>query len=192
MSDQIPNAEEQAPDIDAIFEELKGQPIEQQVPALIAVLKALIGQLADVDSRVCKLDSDLHEGIMDPIHQQYQASVRGKGIEDLKGKYGSKFDEIADPLKAFGIDDVYSFLYDKLDELRKAPDYAPEQEEEAITNFHKGAMDRIGRIRGTPPAVEVAIAEKTPEAAKESETPKEPPKEKKTLREKKMSMMGDM
>ncbi len=199
MSDQsqIPNAEEQAPDIDAVFEQVKGLPAEQQVPALVAILQALIGQMADVDERLCALDREIHEDFFGPIHKQYQDSVRGKGIEDLKQRYGSKFDEIAEPLKAFGIDDVYSFLYDKLDELRKSPEYSADQEEPSIDMFHKGALERISRVRGTPaaeaapmlmageaPATEISVElEKKPGG--ESETPKEP---KKTLAERKRSM----
>jgi hypothetical protein len=195
MSDQIPSAEEQAPDIDAIFEQLRGQPMENQVPALLAVIQALIGQMSDVDARLCALDKEIHEDFFGPIHKSYQDKVRGQGIEGLKQKYGSRFDALADPLKAFGIDDVYSFLFDKLEELRKAPDYSPDQEEPSIDMFHKGALDRIGRVRGTPKAEEAAAAEEKPATAievaiekKPTEEPKEPAK--KGLREKKMSMLG--
>ncbi len=187
MSDQIPNAEEQTPDIDAIFEQVKGLPPEQQVPALIETLKAVIGQMADVDERLTALDKEIHEDFFGPIHEQYQAGVRGRGIEELKQKHGSLFDEHADALNAFGISDVYSFLYDKLEELRKSPDYTEEMGESSIKDFHKGLLDRVGKIRGKPSeppaAVEVAISKEEP-ASPEPEKPEKP----KSLAEKKRNM----
>ncbi len=166
MSDQIPNAEEQAPDIEAVFQQVMGLPVEKQVPALISMLQAVIGQMADIDERLCKvcedheeLDREIHEDFFGPIHKQVQLGNRMKGIDGLKERYGSQFDPIADSLKAFGVDDVYSFLFDQLEKLKKEPDYTDEMGHESVMNFYKGGMDRINRIKGIPP--------EPPEGAKE-------------------------
>lgn len=189
MSDSIPNAEEQIPSIDEVFYQLQGLPPEKQMPALAAVMKAVIGQMSDVDERLQQycarlddLDKEIHEDFFGPIHDQYQASVRGKGIDGLKQKYGSKFDELAEPLKAFGIDDIYGKLYDYLDEMSKTPDWKPENEGSMVDGIHSQAMERIGMVRGKPkeeakaeekgaekPATEVAVSvEKKPEGSMKS------------------------
>lgn len=184
MSDaqSIPNAEEQTPSIEEIFSRLQGLPSEQQVPALAAIVQAVVGQLAEVDGRVQEvcakhddLDREIHEDFFGPIHDQYQQGVRSKGIEGLKSKYGSKFDEIAEPIKAFGIDDIYGRLYDYLEELKKDGSYAEDQEGSIIDGIHSQAMERISKVRGKPegeaaaetkPATEVEVSiEKKPAAA---------------------------
>jgi hypothetical protein len=179
MSDQqIPNAEEQAPSIESIFAQFQGLPAEQQVPALAAILQAVIGQLAEVDGRlqeVCSkhddLDKEIHEDFFGPIHQQYTAGLRTKGIDGLKQKYGSKFDEISGPLQGLGVEDIYGKLYDYLEELKKGSDWKDEMEGPTVEGIHSQAMERIGKVRGEPkaeekPTTEVeASVEKKPEGS---------------------------
>lgn len=181
MSDSIPSAEEQIPSIEETFAQLQGLPPEKQTPALAAILQAVIGQIADVDERLSQycerfedLDKEIHEDFFGPIHDQYQASVRGKGIEGIKQKYGSKFDELEEPLKAFGIDDIYGKLYDYLEEMKKGGTYAEDQEGSIIDGIHSQAMERIQRVRGKPKeeekpatAVEVKVEKKPPEAMRD-------------------------
>ncbi len=183
MSDSVPSAAEQTPSIDEIFSRFQGLPADQQVPALAAIMQAVIGQVADLDgrfqdycSRFEDLDKEIHEDFFGPIHDQYVKGMRAKGIEGIKGKYSSKFDELAEPLKAFGIDDIYGRLYDYLEELKKGEGYTPESEGPAVDGIYNQAMERIGMVRGKPakaeekpaekPATEVTVAvEKKPAAS---------------------------
>jgi hypothetical protein len=177
MSDQIPNAEEQAPSIEGVFAQFQGLPAEQQVPALAAILQAVVGQLAEVDERVqavCSkhddLDREIHEDFFGPIKSQYDAGIRSKVIAGVKGKYGAKFDEISGPLQGLGVEDIYGKLYDYLEELKKGPDWKDDMEGPAIDTIHSQAMERIGQVRGTPepekPA-EPVKEEKKPEGIKD-------------------------
>ena len=200
MSDQIPNAEEQIPSVEDIFQNLEGHPADEQVPVLAAIVQALVGQLADVDARLSELDQKFHGEIYGPLKDSYQSKIRGQGLQSMKQKYGSLFDPILEPLKGFGIDDPYSTLYDMLEGMKKDGSYKEEDEATYIGDQHKEAMKRIGAIRGTPPAEEAAKEEKAAEAAPEPEKPeeaavevevkKEPASKPKSLREKKMSMMA--
>ncbi len=178
MSDAIPNAEEQTPSVEEIFSRFQGLPPEQQVPALAAILQAVVGQMAENDQRLQEycgrledLDKEIHEDFFGPIHDQYQKGMRAKGVDGIKQKYGAKFDELAEPLKAFGIDDIYGKLYDYLEELKKGGSYADDQEGSIIDGIHGQAMERISKVRGKPaeepapekPATEVAVSvEKKP------------------------------
>ena len=159
MSDQIPNAEEQIPSVEEIFQNLEGHPPEEQVPVLAAIVQALVGQLADVDARLSELDQKFHGEIYGPLKDSYQAKIRGQGLQSMKQKYGSLFDPILEPLKGFGIDDPYSTLYDMLEGMKKDGTYKEEDEATYIGDQHKEAMKRIGAIRGEPPAEEAAKEE---------------------------------
>ena len=176
MSDSIPNAEEQTPSVEEIFSKFQGLPPEQQVPALAAIVQAVVGQMAENDQRFQEycgrlddLDREIHEDFFGPIHDQYQKGMRAKGVDGIKQKYGAKFDELAEPLKAFGIDDIYGKLYDYLEELKKGGSYAEDQEGSIIDGIHSQAMERISKVRGKPaeeaekPATEVEVSvEKKP------------------------------
>jgi hypothetical protein len=187
MSDaQIPNAEEQIPSIEEIFQKLDGRPADEQVPVLAAIIQALVGQLSEVDAHLSELDKEIHEQFFEPINQHYQDLTRSRGIDELKQKYGSKFNDLAEPLKAFGVDDVYSFLWEKLEKLKKEDGYTPDMGEASVDMFHKGALDRIGKIRGTPPEEPSADAADEKPAAVEVAIEEKP----KSLSEKKHSMRG--
>lgn len=178
MSDSIPNAEQQVPSIEEIFSNLSGLPAEKQVPALAAIVQAVVGQLAEVDQRVqevCSkhddLDREIHEDFFGPIHQQYQASVRGKGIEDLKGRY-PQLSELNEPMGALeeGFD-IYGRLYDYLEELKKGEGWAPENEGSVVEGIHKSGMDMVNRIRGKK---DEPAAEEKPATAVEVSVEKAP------------------
>jgi hypothetical protein len=169
----IPNAEQQTPSIEDIFARFQGMPAEQQTPALAAILQAVVGQMAENDARLQEycaklddLDKEIHEDFFGPIHDQYTKGIRSKGVEGLKGKYGARFDEIAEPLKAFGVDDIYGKLYDYLEELKKGPDWKDEMEGPTVDGIHSQAMERISAVRGKPAEEKAAEAEKPAEIEK--------------------------
>ena len=161
-----------------------GMAPEAGVPGLADIMQQILGILQDHEQRistVCQahedLDKEIHEDFFGPIHEQYQASVRGKGIEDLKGRYGSMFDDdMVGALKGFGIDDVFGRLYDELEKLKGSEGWSPESEKSFIDGIHNQAMERIAMIRGkpkepekpsdgSPPAAAVVVAGKKEEPA---------------------------
>lgn len=131
---------------------------EDGVPGLADIMQQILGILQDHEQRittVCQahedLDKEIHEDFFGPIHEQYQASVRGKGIEDLKSRYGSQFDDdMQGALKGFGIDDLFGRLYDELEKLKGSEGWGPDSEKSFIDGIHQQAMERIGMIRGKP------------------------------------------
>ena len=134
--------------------------IEQAVPDLAEIMQQILGILQDHEQRlaaVCQahedLDKEIHEDFFGPIHEQYQSSVRGKGIEDLKSRYGSMFDDdMQGSLKAFVIDDVFSRLYDELEKLKGGEGWGPDAEKSFIDGVHGQALEKIAMIRGKPAA----------------------------------------
>ena len=153
-----------------------------QTPELADIMQQILGILQDHEQRitaVCQahedLDKEIHEDFFGPIHEQYQSSMRGKGIEDLKGKYGSMLGDITDDQwKGFGIDDVYGRLYDELEKLKSGEGWGEDSEKSWIGNIHDQAMDRIKKITGGSLTTPAAAPEK-PEAAVKVEVEKKAP-----------------
>jgi hypothetical protein len=166
---------------------------------LAAIIQAVVGAMSDMEGKfqdycgkLDSLDQEIHEKFFGPINNAWNEKVRARGIDGLKSKYGPQFDEIQEPLSALGVPDVYGFLYDQLEALKKesGDGYNDDMGHEAVMAFHRGGLDRIGKIRGTP-----AEEPKAPEAEKPSiagEVAAEKPEKPKTLKDKKgrMSMMG--
>ncbi|MFA4975009.1 MAG: hypothetical protein WC683_20585, partial [bacterium] len=172
------------------------QTAEEQIPTLAEILEKILEivqsneeKLAKVTAAHEELDREIHEDFFGPLHERYTAQVRGEGIEALRQKHGSRFDPLAEPLKAFGIDDVYERLYDAIEELKKGEGYKPEDEGPFIDGIFNQAMERISKVRGEPPKTEEppkeeppAVTETTVEVKGEDkppEPPKEPPRKKK-------------
>jgi len=194
---QLPSAEEQIPSVEEIFQSLEGHPPEEQMPALAAIMQAMLGQMSEMEKRqeeYYQRVDDLYKEIYDPLKKGYQEKVRGQGLESLKGKYGSLFDPILEPLKGFGIEDPYSTLYDMLEQMKKDGTYNEADEGKYIGDQHADAMKHITAVRGTPPAEEVAEtpapeAEVEVEIKKEEKPAEKKPEEKpKSLAQKKRSM----
>ncbi len=161
---------------------------------LAEILEALVQIVEQIDQKLdglskahAELDREIHEDFFGPIHDQYKQHVRGQGIEGIKTKYGARFSELAEPLKAFGIDDVFARLYDALEELKSGEGYKDEDEGPFVDGIFNQAMERISKVRGKPaetsaeppkeetPAVKETVViggEKPPE----SPSPKRPPK----------------
>lgn len=165
------------------------QTAEEQIPTLADILEKIIGLVQSVEEKVDKvtaaheeLDREIHEDFFGPLHERYISQVRGEGIEGLRQKHGARFDPLLEPLKAFGIDDVYGSLYDALEELKKGEGYKPEDEESFVDGIYKQAMERISKVRGEPPKVQELPKSEEPPAVKETivkvegEKPPEPPK----------------
>ncbi|MDD5303533.1 MAG: hypothetical protein PHS14_10545 [Elusimicrobia bacterium] len=146
-------------------------PSEGKVYDIAEIIEAVVKLVQDMDEKLTSLcaahealDKEIHEDFFGPIHKQYQEHVRGQGIEGVRAKYGARFGELAEPLKAFGIEDVFERLYDALEELKKGEGYKDEDEGPFVDGIFSQAMDRISRVRGQPP--------KPPESP---EPPKEEP-----------------
>lgn len=170
------------------------QTAEEQIPSLADILQKVLELVQSIEEKVDKvtsaheeLDREIHEDFFGPLHQRYIAQVRGEGIESLRQKHGARFDPLMEPLKAFGIDDVYERLYDALEELKKGEGYKPEDEDPFIDGIYSQAMERISKVRGEPPKAEEPPKTEEPPAVKEtvvvegekpSEPPKAPPKKK--------------
>jgi hypothetical protein len=178
MSDQVPQTETTDPTLGEILENMLG------------LIQQLEEKLEKVTSAHAELDREIHEEFFGPLHESYITKVRGEGIESLRQKHGARFDTILEPLKAFGIDDVYERLYDAIEELKKGEGYKEGDEDPFVDGIYNQAMERIGRIRGEqpkppeePPKEEPGVKETTVttvEGEKSPEPPKEtPPKKRK-------------
>jgi hypothetical protein len=173
------------------------QPVEEKVPELADVMQEILGILQDHEERLAKvcaahedLDKEIHEDFFGPIHEAHQSSVRTKGIEDLKGRYGSMWDEDTQgALKGFGVDDIYSSLYDELEKIKGEEGYGPEREKSFIEDIHNQAMGRIAQIRGKPKESEKKAEEKPAGTAIAVEVKKEPSVKEKLSSGKRRSMI---
>lgn len=139
-------------------------------------LETILEILKDHEQRlsaVCQahedLDKEIHEDFFGPIHEQYKASERGKGIEGLKGRYGAQFDDdLQSSAKAFGIDDLFSRLYDEIEKLKGGEGF---DEKGYVDSIHSQLMDKIGMIRGKPKEAEKPASAVAVEVKKETPAP---------------------
>jgi hypothetical protein len=147
--------------------------VQEKVPTLAEVIEQILGILQDHEdklSKVCaaheELDKEIHEDFFGPIHEQYKAGVRSRGIEGMRERHGAKFADIGeDQWKAFGIDDLFARLYDTLEALKGGEGFKAEEFDEGkwIDGIHEEAMSKIKAIRGPEakeaesPAAEVAV-----------------------------------
>jgi hypothetical protein len=162
-----------------------------QTPDLAEIMQQILGILQDHEDRISKvcaahedLDKEIHEDFFGPIHEQYQSSMRSKGIDDLKGRYGSTLGDISDDQwKGFGIEDVFSRIYDELEKLKGEEGWGPDKEKDWVSNIHDQAMDRIKKISGSP-----MMKDEKPAAAVEVKEIKTAPSTKETLSAGKRSM----
>jgi len=164
------------------------QTAAEQIPTIAEILEKILELVQSIEAKVDKvsaaheeLDREIHEDFFGPLHERYTAQVRGEGIEALRQKHGARFDPLVEPLKAFGIDDVYERLYDAIEELKKGEGYKPEDEGPFLDGIFNQAMERISKVRGEPPKTEEPPKEEAPAVKEtvvkvEGEKPPEPPK----------------
>ena len=150
-----------------------GMPEGTQQPEVDA-MQFILQILKDHEERITKvcaahddLDKEIHEDFFGPIHEQYQASEKGKRVAGLKDRYGSVLGDISDQQwKGFGIEDLFGRLDEEIQKMQGNEGWGPDSEKGWIDNIHSQALDRIKQISGAPTVAEPAKEEvKEPEAA---------------------------
>jgi hypothetical protein len=141
---------------------------EEFLDPLINVIEILVQKVQELEEKHEMVERIVMDEIVGGVSQLYQKNCRMNRMDELKGKYSSKFDPYMDAYKTLndGADDLWDRLYDHLDELKEAAGETGFNEDEAVDSIATQLRDKIEALKGTPGKAVIqseTIIEKKPE-----------------------------
>ena len=130
----------------------------EMLQAIVSALEVVIDELENLKACHEDLERIVKEEIIGGVTKLYHESERLDGISGIKSKYGNELSQYEEVFRALNDDpnaDIYSKLYDKLQELKSGEGYDESQEGTYV-------QDLIGRLKSAAPApaapsIEVAV-----------------------------------
>lgn len=140
---------------------------EEFLDPLINVIEILVTKVQELEEKHEMVERIVMDEIVGGVSQLYQKNCRMNRMDELKGKYSSKFDPYMDAYKTLndGQDDLWDRLYDHLDELKEAAGEGY-NEDEAVDSIATQLRDKIEALKGAPGKAVIqseTIIEKKPE-----------------------------
>lgn len=112
------------------------------------VLDIVISKLEELEERIQANEKLVVDELFGGIEKLYKQNMRTKGIEGLKGKYGSMFEPHMEALKELAPnEDLYEALHDMLDQVRGQEGF---DEEGTVKSVAEGIAQKIAKVRGIP------------------------------------------
>jgi hypothetical protein len=137
----------------------------QMLEAIAAALGTVIDAVESLQKSYDDLEHLVNDEIIGGVQKLYQENVRMDGIAGIKAKYGEQLSPYEGVFQALVDDpnaDIYSKLYDKLEELKSGADYNPDTEDSYVTSL-------LDKLKASAPAPAVAVEISKTEAAPASE-----------------------
>jgi len=136
-------------------------------------MELLAGGMEILASKIQSLETAVYEDLVGGLSSVLSARTRAAILSEAQTKY-SQFGEFSDFVKEIDGGDLWEEFADILQEIRGEPDYDESKESERIQALYDAMKQKMGRIRGVPPADGVAIevsTEAAPEVTEEVPAP---------------------
>lgn len=132
----------------------EGSPEDDDTP-ILKVMEILCNLVDTIDQRLGKLEEVVMDDIIGGVETLYKGNLKAKGVDDLKGKYGSLFEPHMGALKEMAPDeDVFDKLYDLIDQAKGGEGWDDTKESGMAQDMAKAVADKIAKIKGEAPAAE--------------------------------------
>lgn len=138
----------------------------KMLEALVSALEIVIDEVENLRHCVDDLEHKVNDEIIGGVTNLYNENLRLDGIAGLKAKYGEQIGPFEGVFQALADDpnaDIYSKLYDKLQELKSGEGYTEESEGKYVSDL----LERLKAAAPKPAAVEVVQVEKSVEPSEE-------------------------